>query len=130
MNNCIYLNLCNVQKQKLNNDKTLTELKEKIMKTKSVNAKVKLIDKYEKTKTKIKLLSCLIKKCRYNLIMDFQKKLKNYKNKIININKRRLPKIIKEAIDICEKIFIKPKFTMKDFKLLARNLDLIKYYSL
>lgn len=129
MNNCIYLNLCNVQKEKSDNNKKLIELRNKIIKTKNLNEKVKLIDKYEKIKAKINLLLCIVKKCRFNLIIDFQNKLKKYKNKI-KTNKIKLPKIIKEAIDNCEKIFMKPKFTMKDFKSVARNLDLIKYYFL
>ena len=129
MNNCIYLNLCNVKKEKSDNNKKLIELRNKIIKTKNLNEKVKLIDKYEKIKAKINLLLCIVKKCRFNLIIDFQNKLKKYKNKI-KTNKIKLPKIIKEAIDNCEKIFMKPKFTMKDFKSVARNLDLIKYYFL
>lgn len=123
-NNCIN------EEKKININKKLIEIQQKIITAKSVKTQEKYIKKYNNLEVKKNFISCMINNCKNELLNNFKEMFDFNKNQIVKHKKgTTVSKVIKKSIEICQKLFNKQNLNNRDFKILANNLDNLFYYT-
>ena len=123
---CIDKNCINQQKQ-IGLDKKLIEIQQKIIKAKSVQTQETNIRVFNNLKVKREFLTCMIGKCKHELLNQYRDTLEFNKGKLVKI--KNLPKVIRYSIKICEDLLSKHTLNDKDVKILAIHLDNLVFYT-